>query len=103
MSNEENRKKVIKHNAKRNGYFIKMLLCLAMIMIFFKLSIETEGIIMILCFVMVIVSSISALCFRMLHLGMLYCPICNTTFGYSSWFTRTMPYSCPQCGERLNY
>ena len=103
MNDEEKRLKVIKHNAKRPGYFIKMIISLVAVPGFFSLSINTDGIISVLSMVMRFVSVMVATCFKALHMGMLYCPLCGASFGYGSWFTRTMPYTCPHCNERLNY
>ena len=103
MTEQEKREKAKKHSAKRTGYIIKMLIAIVVAGLFFKLSLETDDIVMILCFVCFLVSGIVALCFKMLHLGTIFCPLCGKTFGYSSWYTRTMPYRCPYCGERLTY
>ncbi len=104
MTEEEKRVKVIQHKRKMTGYFIKMLLSLIAVPVTFRLALDAEGIFFVLSFVMMFVGIIVALCFKMLHFGMLYCPLCGASFNnYSSWFTRTMPYTCPHCGEKLYY
>ena len=103
MTEQEKREKVKKHNAKRAGHIVKMLIAIAAAMMFFKLTHETDDIVSIMCFVMMLVSCMAALCFKMLHLGMTHCPLCGKTFGYAAWYTRSMPYRCPHCGEKLSY
>lgn len=104
MTDEEKRAKIVKHNAKRTGYFIKMLVALASIPVSFWRTINTDGLVSILFFVMVLISVMVVLCFKMLHMGMLYCPLCGVSFNnYGSWFTQTMPYTCPHCDEKLYY
>ena len=102
MTEQEKRTKVKNHNAKRRGYLIKMLLSLGMIMVFFKLAIETDEIVSVLCFVMMLVSGMVVLCFKMLHQSTLFCPLCGKRFGYINWMTRSMPYRCPRCGEKMS-
>ena len=96
------RMKVIKHNAKRQGYFIKMIISLIMIFVFIYLEPKSD-LMFVLCFVMMLICGMAAMCFKALHQGMLYCPLCGTSFGYGSWMSGTMPTRCPHCGENLYY
>jgi DNA-directed RNA polymerase subunit RPC12/RpoP len=102
MNEEEKRMKVIKHNAKRQGYFIKMIISLIMIFVFIYLEPKSD-LMFVLCFVMMLICGMAAMCFKALHQGMLYCPLCGTSFGYGSWLSGTMPTRCPHCGENLYY
>lgn len=104
MTEQEKREKVVKHIAKRNGYIIKLLIAIVVCMVFFKLALDADNsLVSILCFTGFLVSGMAVMCFKVLHQGMLYCPLCGTSFGYGSWMTGTMPYRCPHCGEKLSY
>ena len=103
MTEQEKREKVKKHNAKRAGHIVKMLIAIAAAMMFFKLALETDDIVSIMCFVMMLVSVMAALCFKMLYTSTVYCPLCGKRFGYSNQLMATMPYRCPHCGEKLSY
>ena len=102
MTEQEKRQKVIKHKAKMNSYFLCMILSI-IVTVLIVYSTPSDGIFFIFQFVMVMICPMVALCFKILHQGMLYCPFRGSTFGYGSWMTATMPYTCPHCGERLNY
>lgn len=102
MTEQEKRAKIEKHIAKRNGYFIKMLISIVMLPVSFKVA-ELDGLGIVFGFVIMFLSMIVAMCFKALHQGMLYCPLCGTSFGYGSWMTGSMPYRCPHCGEKLSY
>ena len=100
---EEKRIKVIKHNAQRTGYFIKMIISLVCVPVVFNFAINTDGLVSILLIVILFICVFTAFIFKTLHRGMLYCPLCGTAFGYGSWMTGTMPHTCPHCNENLYY
>ena len=102
MTEKEKRAKVVKHNAKRMGYFYKMLISIGLMFASIKLS-DLDGLGFIFAFVLMLVCGMAAMCFKALHQGMLYCPLCGKTFGYVAWYMQTMPYRCPHCGEKLSY
>ncbi len=102
MTEQEKRAKVIKHNAKRMGYFIKILISIGLMFASVKL-IDLDGLGFVFAFVLMLVCGMVAMCFKALHQGMLYCPLCGTSFGYGRWMTGSMLYRCPHCGEKLSY
>ena len=103
MADEEKIARVIKHKARRMGYFVKMTGSLLCILPLFRLRTTTEGVLSVLCIVAAFICMMVAFIFKTLHQGMLYCPLCGAAFGYGSWMTGSMPYVCPHCGEKLNY
>ena len=62
MNEEEKRMKVIKHNAKRQGYFIKMIISLIMIFVFIYLEPKSD-LMFVLCFVMMLICGMAAMCY----------------------------------------
>ena len=103
MTDEEKRIKIIKHKAKQTGYFIKMIVSLICVIVCFNLSVNTDGVISVLFIALVFICIFMAFIFKMLHQGMLYCPLCGASFGYGSWMSGSMPLTCPHCKENLYY